>query len=287
MNNFFILNKNIKLNIITHSLEKNPDAILIHLHGLHRHFQFVDNNQDNFYNRIKYFKKANILSYGLEFRGHGKSDGKKGCIDNVDFFISDIKRLLEYIEHLHHNIPIYLLAESMGGAIGIKTSILYEKIDGIILLAPLIGLAEESKPNNFTVKILLKLAKIFPNIKLHRKYKIRKKNYIKYNDNLKLPDEINKNIIDLNTINQCFELVKFIKSNNNKFNKPLLIIHSNTDNITCINSSKDFFNKCSSNDKEIFILENSNHILLKPKDKDDFIPNVILSKITNWINNRI
>ena len=130
---------NNKLSILTHELN-NPKVILIHLHGLHGHFQFIYNCYDSFNKRVDVLKKANILSYALEFRGHGKSSGKKGYFKNFDELISDIKRLLEYIEHLHPNIPIYILGESMGGAIAVKVSIILDNISGIVLLAPIVTL---------------------------------------------------------------------------------------------------------------------------------------------------
>ena len=143
MLNFFILNDNdVKLNIISHKLD-NPSAILIHLHGLHGHFQHIFDCVDDFENRIKYLKKANILSYALEFRGHGKSSGKKGFVENIDNLVSDIKRLIEYILCLHQGVSIYLLAESMGGAIAVKTSIYIKEIKGVILLAPMFDISKK------------------------------------------------------------------------------------------------------------------------------------------------
>ena len=73
MNNFFLVNNNLKLNVLTHKIDE-PKAILIHLHGLHSHFQFIYECQDEFNYRVEYFKKAHILSYSLEFHSHGKID---------------------------------------------------------------------------------------------------------------------------------------------------------------------------------------------------------------------
>ena len=284
MNNFFILNNNYKINIVTHTLN-NPDAILIHLHGLHGHFQYVTNNVNNFYNRIKYLKKANILSYGLEFRGHGKSEGNFGCVDNIDELISDIKMLLEYINCFHKNKPKFLLAESMGGAIAVKSSILLKSFDGIILLAPMFGFSQKVKPKDITLKIILKIAKYFPSIKFNRKTKKVYNNKIIYNN--RIPEYNFKNHASLKTFEECYNLCEWIKENNKKLNKSILIIHSNTDNITCINESINFYDKCKSEDKELFLLNKGNHILLKPLNKNDIIPHAIISKIANWINNRI
>ena len=106
MNNFFIINElDIKLSVITHKLD-NPDAILIHLHGLHGHFQYIYNCIDDFNERIEYFKKANILSYALEFRGHGKSSGKKGVINNIDNFVESFNNIYHVRQSKDYNMII-------------------------------------------------------------------------------------------------------------------------------------------------------------------------------------
>ena len=90
---------------------------------------------------------------------------KKYCINTIDInfdeLISDFERLLEYVKYLHPNIPIYLLGESMGGGLSVKISMLIEKISGIILLAPMLGVANKIKPKNYLINFLLKKAKMF------------------------------------------------------------------------------------------------------------------------------
>ena len=287
MNNFFIINdKNIQLNIITHTLE-NPSAILIHLHGLHGHFQHIYDCVDDFEYRIKYLQKANILSYALEFRGHGKSSGPKGYVEDIDNLLNDIKRLLEYIYCLHPNKPIFLLAESMGAALAVKTSMLIDKIDGIILLAPMFNISKKTRPTQFTMNFLLGLSKIFPRLKLINKNKRRPYNYEKYNEKFYLSEYTNKDNINLGTFRQCYNICVWIDENKKLFDKKILIIHSIEDTVTCIDQSKDFYNECSSTDKDIFILEKGEHCIMVPLDENDILPHVVVSKITNWINSRI
>lgn len=287
MNNFFILNeKNIKLNIITHQLD-NPAAILIHLHGLHSHFQHIYDCVDDFNNRIKYFQRANILSYALEFRGHGKSSGNKGDIENMDNLVDDIKRLLEYIKCLHSNIPIFILGESMGGAIAVKSSVFIKEIDGVILLAPMFDISKKIKPSKIVLDFGLFLAKIFPGMKLGNKTKIKKYKYLEYQKNYELCEFNIKKNVNLRTLKECHNISNWIKENNKLFYKKLLLIHSVEDDVTCIDESINFYNNCSSEDKNIFILDNSGHSVLVPKNEYDIIPDSLVSKITNWINKRI
>ena len=288
MTNFFIINiKQEKLNILTHKLEM-PNAILIHLHGLHAHFQFIYSCIDDFNYRIKYLKKANILSYGLEFNGHGKSEGIKGNVTNFDFLISDLSRLIEYVTLLHPNIPIFLLGESMGGAVTIIYTIKnLHLIKGIILLAPMCGLSEKIKMSKFTLNFILYMSKYFPRLKLIKKKNRNKVKFEEYNiERSKCIFEIKDNI-DLVTARECYNACEWIKDNSHKFNLPLLIIHSKNDSITSIISSMEFFNSCSSKSKEFFKLDDSTHCLLVPNNKDDCIPDALISKITNWINKNI
>lgn len=288
MTNFFIISKNQKkLNILTHSLEK-ISAILIHLHGLHAHFQHIYPCVDDFYHRIKYLKVANILSYALEFNGHGKSDGDKGSVDDYNCLIDDVDRLIEYVACLHPDKPIFLIGESMGGGISIIYGIKHsEKIKGVILLAPMIGLSEKIKVSDFILKFMLYSSNYFPKWKLISKKNRNQVRFKEYNSSReKCQFEIRDNI-NLITGKQCYLISEFIKKNTNKFNLPLLIFHSKNDSITSFNSSVHFFNKCCSTNKEIVKLDDYNHCLLVPKEKIDIIPDGVIYKITNWINNLI
>jgi len=286
MNNFSILNDNNILNILTDNLD-TPKIILIHLHGLHGHFQHIYNCTDDFNNRTEILKKGNIKSYALEFRGHGKSSGKTGYFKNFDELISDFERLLDYIQHLHPNIPIYLLGESMGGGISVKISILFKQIIGIILLAPMLGVASKIKPKNYLIKILLACANSFPNLKLINKKKYKNYKFNEYNKHYIESEYTIKNKLTLGLLKECYLLCKWIDDNVKKFNKPILIIHSSSDNITCVNKSQEFYKSCLSLDKEILILNDREHCLLVPNSKIDCMPETLMLKIVNWLNKKI
>lgn len=293
--NFFILNKNIKLNVVTHkyipSLSKSiesslePKCILIHLHGLYSTFQFSYDNTDEFQSRIKYLSREDIISYGLEFNGHGKSDGVKGYIYDFDDYISDLKALVNYVKKYHNNIPIFLLAESMGGSVAIKYCILNKNdIKGIILLAPLCGIDDSNKPCSVLIKSLELISYIFPklifpinknknDVSENKEYmKAREENIYQYNGCLTL----------------CFarELLRisnWIEENTNKFKTPVFLLHNINDKIVSFNKAENFYNNCKSENKTILKLNDNNHAILVQKDNNDIYPSVYMETITNWI----
>lgn len=288
MKEFYIVDRGEKINII-HDELKNPDCILVHLHGLNSHFQFIYDCQNEFKYRIKYLQKANISSYALEFLGHGKSGGMKGYIDNFEKVTTNVLSLLTYIEFKHPNIPIFLFGESMGAAISIKIGILSKKIKGVILLAPMCGLDYDKIPSKFTFNIAMGLSKYFPKWKIigtSKDTNLCCKNK-DYNDSRVFCEYEYTGKIRLGTARECYKLMKWVNDNCHYFDKPILAIHSYKDLVTSIEQTEKFINNCNSKDKLLIKLDQGEHRLLIPDNKYDVIPDCILSKITNWINYRI
>ena len=81
--------------------------------------------------------------------------------------------------------------------------------------------------------------------------------------------------------------MEWINKNANYFDNSILIIHSYKDLVTSIKQTEKFINNCNSVDKEFIKLDEGEHRLLIPNNTDDPMPDGILSRITNWINNRI
>jgi acylglycerol lipase len=284
MKQFYLVSNHIKLNILTHHI-KNPKGILIHLHGLGSHFQNNTGTYNDFKNRINFFSKISIKSYAVEFEGCGKSDGLRGYISNFNSYINNFKTIYDYIKYKYPNLPLFILAESMGGCVIIKANIIKKyNIDGIILLAPMCGLSK-MKISNFSLNCLVNYSYICPKKRVICNNKDIGCNNLKYN----IISELNEydykyDDIRFSLLRECYINYNFINKNANKFTVPVLAIHSKTDKITCYKKTIEVINKISSQNKELFILDNGHHHLLIPEDNNDIKPFIILSKITNWIN---
>ena len=91
----------------------------------------------------------------------------------------------------------------------------------------------------------------------------------------------------LATGRECLKLMKWVNDNSHYFDKPVLAIHYYKDLVTSVEQTEKFINNCNSKDKLLMKLDQGEHRLLIPDNDNDPIPDGILSKITNWINNRI
>lgn len=71
------------------------------------------------------------------------------------------------------------------------------------------------------------------------------------------------------------DFIKDTISNLSKIKEPILIQHSKLDHTSDIKSSKRIIEDCSSNIKELILLEKSNHIILEDYDKEIAINNLL------------
>lgn len=289
MREFILISNNKNINIITHSID-TPSCILIHIHGLCSNFQNDTYTMNDFKNRVKFLKKANILSYGLEFEGHGKSDGLSGYIYDFNRLVSNFDTLYHFINNKHPNLPIFVLAESMGAIVIMKSIIMIKmyRLTGVILLSPYFKVSDGLIPSNFVKNIGINLSYIFPKKKLAG---CKNMNIGCINKKYELLSSLNKYNYEgkfrLSTIRELYLNSLYVNANYDKIKVPILAIHNKKDKVTCYKGTTYFINNIKSTDKEIFILDDGNHTLLVPIDDNDYYPKVVISKITNWINKRI
>lgn len=84
-----------------------------------------------------YLTRYGIASYAYDQRGFGGSPGK-GLWSGIDAYAHDLTSFCQEIRRLHPQLPLYILGESMGGAVAIVavTGSTPPPIDGVILVAP-------------------------------------------------------------------------------------------------------------------------------------------------------
>lgn len=286
MNEFTLKNyKNKKINIIEGVNIKNIKAIIIHIHGLGSHFQPLFNCIDDFKYRDELFCKFNYKSFGLEFHGHGKSEGEKCSINCIDDLLDDLDILLKHIIH-NYKQPIFFLCESMGCAIALKYCIKFQNsIRGIIFLGPLFLVDDTLKPNSLLIIILTIISYLFPNCELlssngitinNKEFiKTRKENSFSYNGKHKL-----------NTGREILKISDWIHNNAHLLETPILIFHGLKDTINNPTTTEIMFDKIISKDKELILLEDGYHCLLIEPEEDPFLPGYIIGKIIHWMNER-
>jgi alpha-beta hydrolase superfamily lysophospholipase len=110
--------------------KKKPKAILVALHGFNDY-------SNGFVSAGTYFKKHGIATYAYDQRGFGEAS-QTGVWAGEENLKRDAITFVQTIHKQHPKTPIFLMGESMGGAVAILASSGNElpPLAGIILIAP-------------------------------------------------------------------------------------------------------------------------------------------------------
>jgi alpha-beta hydrolase superfamily lysophospholipase len=127
-------------------------AVICLMHGFGEHV-------NRYHALADFFVKNDYAVMGMDLRGHGKSDGKRGHTPHFDAYLDDIDLFMKEIKIKYPNKPIFLWGHSMGGNL-ILNYMLRRKpaIVATVVTGPWIQLAFEPKP------MLLKLGKMMRRI---------------------------------------------------------------------------------------------------------------------------
>ncbi|WP_432407718.1 lysophospholipase [Wukongibacter sp. M2B1] len=242
-------------------------AIVIIIHGFGEHL-----------GRYEYVKDK-LVKYGygvirLDNRGHGKSNGERGHINDFNDFARDVDVLIEFVRNENPNIPIFMLGHSMGGFISVLYGILYKnKIDGQILSAA--ATITPTRAKGIKIKALKLASKVFPKIPMKNPML---RHLLKNGE-----DELVLRSATLNFYIQFLSYgIEWIRGNFKSYEYPCLILHGSDDREIKKDASEQLYSSISSKDKEIKIYDGLYHEMLKQKDRD-----MILYDIHEWIENRI
>lgn len=128
---------------------EQPIACLLCIHGLglqSNSYEFFGKEQSN----------RGLAVYAIDVRGFGSWMNAKGKTKvNFDECLEDIKQTLESIRAANPGLPVYVLGESMGGAIALRAASMYPSlIDGLVSSVPA---SERFNQGRTSMKVFLNL----------------------------------------------------------------------------------------------------------------------------------
>lgn len=108
----------------------NPHAVVIGLHGMNDYLNAFDMPG-------RWFQQRGVTVYAFDQRGFGRAPGR-GLWAGAPRMAGDLAAVVALVREKHPGLPVYLLGESMGGAVAMRAfaSTHPPKVDGVILAAP-------------------------------------------------------------------------------------------------------------------------------------------------------
>lgn len=228
--------------------------------------------------------------FSLDLEGHGKSQGLKAYVPNVDLVVEDCLSFFNYItsESPHFkSLPKFLYGESMGGAICLLIHFKSPtQFNGAILIAPMCKISEKMRPKWPIPEMLKVVARFAPTLPivptadlLDKSVKVPEKKII-----ARMNPSRYKGKPRLGTVLELLRATDYINRRLRDVNLPLMVLHGSADVVTDPEVSRELYELASSKDKTMKIYAGMLHSMLYGETDENV--ETVRQDILKWLNHR-
>lgn len=258
---------------------EKPIAALLCIHGLG-----LQSNSYEFFGTEQ--SKRGLAVYAIDVRGFGSwmKAGGKGNV-NFDEALSDIKQACESIRAANPGIPLYILGESMGGAIALRAASMYpDLIDGLISSVPA---GERFNQGKTSMKVFLNLLSGFNVANVGQDI------VNQATQNAKLKSQWQGDPLSRLNLSpqELIQFQDFMNMNHEAAKKltnmPVLFVQGNGDQLVKPEGTWELFNDVAAKDKSFFAVPGEHLIFEEAQTQDAGPRDQNFRVITSWLTNKV
>jgi alpha-beta hydrolase superfamily lysophospholipase len=253
--------------------QQKPRLVLLCVHGL----GFSSQSYTGF-GRV--MASSGVAVYAVDVRGFGEWINKKENKVNFEGCLTDLEQALKTLHKEYPGIPVFLVGESMGGAIALAATSRYPQlVNGLISSVPssdryakvkssiVVGahfLTNKDKPINIGPEVV---SRATANEALRKKWEGEKLNRMTITPReLKQFDDFMKGNYDAAALIE---------------RAPVLMLAGFKDKLVKPEGTIELFNSVSSKDKLLMVVGDGEHLMLE----ENQLTEQLLSLILDWLNN--
>lgn len=249
-------------------------GVIIALHGFNDYSNFVKDS-------ALFFSNNQLAVYAYDQRGFGETT-TRGRWSGSQALSNDLATFIAQLKLIYPDAPLYILGDSMGGAVTILAMAGQDDsdVEGLILVAPAVW-ARSTMP--FYQKFFLSLAAHIIPWKKVTGESLR----IKPSDNLEMLKELGRDplVIKETRIDVLYGLTNLMDKayeNAERLRNRLLLLYGEKDEIIPRDPIVSFYQRLplrSEGEQRMILYENGYHMLLR-----DLQAETVLQDIVDWIN---
>ncbi|CAI0407376.1 unnamed protein product [Linum tenue] len=262
---------------------KPPRALLCMVHG------YGNDCSWTFQSTAIFLAQNGFACFSLDMEGHGRSQGLKAYVPNIDLVVHDCLSYFNSIKRdpLFTGIPSFLYGESMGGAMCLLIHFQSPTaFDGAVLVAPMCRIADEMRPRWPIPQILTVVAKFLPTLAIVPSGDVVRAS-VKVKDKLKVA-EINpmryRGKPRLGTVLELIRVTDCLGNRLRDVRVPFLVLHGSADVVTDPKVSRALYEEAASEDRTIKIYDGMLHSLLFGETDDNIA--MVRRDILDWLCDR-
>jgi acylglycerol lipase len=235
----------------------NPEKVIVIQHGFGEH-------SDRYGNLLEALKDQPYSIYALDSRGHGRSDGKRGHVDQFQRYIDDLADLIRIAKQEQSAPKVILLGHSLGGVISLQYAMEgfnQDNLQGLIISSPALQVKMDLEKQ--VKKMAAEFLSAFMpattlDANLDVKFLTHDETVIEAYKN----DPLVHGKISFQMGRNLFHLAAVMNNKAHLIQIPILMIHGDQDGIADVEGSRDFFRNLNTSKKDIKIYPGLFHELL-------------------------
>ena len=218
-----------------HPAREAPWAALTIIHGFGDH-------GERFAGMGTSLAAMGIALTAVDLIGHGRSPGRRGCIQSYEQLLDDVEASAEYTRGLVGNIPSFLFGQSMGGNLVLNLALrrpsICDSIRGIVAGSPMLRPA--TMPRERFMDAGRWLAKRVPNWRIKAPVQVDKLSHDRRAQDAYLRDRYVHRAMSLRLAINLIDSGVWALENASSLRVPTLLMHGSEDTLTSPQASAEF-----------------------------------------------
>ncbi len=249
-------------------------AILIIVHGFGEH-------SGRYMNVVDYMLPLGFTVYSFDHRGHGRSEGDRGHVQNWDEFREDLANFLKLVRDQEQDRPVFLLGHSMGGLV-VLNYILHNPDTDIKSVISSGALLAQPEISPVLVTISKIFSRVWPGFSIDTKLDINSisrdpKAVAAYKE-----DPLVHSTASARFGTELTKTIEWTQAHASEFSKPLLMYHGESDSLVPKIGTQTFFDNVALKEKELHIYSDGFH-----EPHNDIDHKAVTKDLENWCNKYI
>jgi len=228
-------------------------------------------------------KEKGVAVYAIDVRGFGSWMEARGR-QQVDFdgCLADMKSTIKVIHRVHPGVPVFVLGESMGGAIALRTAAMFpDLVDGLISSVPAGDRFQQGKT---TIKVALHLLE-----GPHRQFNVGTGVIEQATQNPELRESWEKDPLARLNLSpaELIQFQRFMNQNHESAKEikdiPVLIVQGSKDRLVKPSGTVELYDELATPDKQLELISNAEHLIFEENQFTD----QEIDLVAGWIDKHL